>query len=164
MLLGPALDPLRSSNILKNLHTLHIRMKQHSYNAMYLAHRFKEMGLEVSYPGLPEHKGHQLMTLLMDKQYGYGGIIAINLKTKQKADQLMEKMQAKGVGYLAVSLGYFKTLFSNSGSSTSSEVPIEKQHKMGLSPGLIRFSVGLDNDIEYTFSLIKEALQEVQSL
>ncbi len=164
MLLGPALDPLRSSNILKNLHTLHIRMKQHSYNAMYLAHRFKEMGLEVSYPGLPEHKGHELMTSLMDKQYGYGGIIAINLKTKQKADQLMEKMQAKGVGYLAVSLGYFKTLFSNSGSSTSSEVPIEKQHEMGLSPGLIRFSVGLDNDIEYTFSLIKEAIQENQSL
>ena len=55
MLLGPALDPLRSSSILKNLHTLHIRMKQHSKNAMYLAERFKEYGVKIIYPGLARH-------------------------------------------------------------------------------------------------------------
>ena len=70
----------------------------------------------------------------------------------------MEKMQAKGVGYLAVSLGYFRTLFSNSGSSTSSEVPEDVQREMGMSPGLVRFSVGLDNDIERTYELIKQSL------
>ena len=70
----------------------------------------------------------------------------------------MELMQQKGVGYLAVSLGYFKTLFSNSGKSTSSEVPEDIQKEMGMSEGLIRFSMGLDNDIEATFQLIKESV------
>ncbi len=161
MLLGPALDPLRSSGILKNLHTLHIRMKQHGHNAMYLANRFTELGIQVSYPGLKSHPGHELLNSMMNSQFSYGGIIAINMQTKERADTLMELMQAKGVGYLAVSLGYFKTLFSNSGSSTSSEVPAETQSEMGLSPGLVRFSVGLDNDIEHTYMLIKEALEEL---
>ena len=55
MLLGPVLDPLRSSSILKNLNTLHIRMKQHSKNAQFLAENFDIMGLKVIYPGLPKH-------------------------------------------------------------------------------------------------------------
>lgn len=160
MLLGPVLDPMRSSSILKNLNTLHIRMKQHSYNAMYLAEKFTEIGLKVSYPGLKSHKGHELITKQMNKQFGYGGLIAIDLETAEKANVLMETMQEKGVGYLAVSLGYFKTLFSNSGKSTSSEVPDDVQKEMGLSPGLVRFSVGLDNDIEDTFQTIKSCLVE----
>ncbi len=161
MLLGPVLDPLRSSNILKNLNTLHIRMKQHSYNAMYLAEKFTEIGLKVSYPGLPSHKGHDVLNRIMNKEFGYGGMIAIDMITAEKANILMEKMQDKGVGYLAVSLGYFKTLFSNSGHSTSSEVPKDVQEEMGLSDGLIRFSVGLDNDIEDTYQRILSCLKEI---
>ena len=72
----------------------------------------------------------------------------------------MEKMEMADVGYLAVSLGYFKTLFSNSGKSTSSEVPEEIQREMGLSEGLVRFSVGLDDDIENTWQRIKACLVE----
>jgi len=158
MLLGPVLDPMRSSSILKNLYTLHIRMKQHSRNGMHLAERFAEDGIKAIYPGLKEHKGHELLNSMMNKEYGYGGMIAIDLLTKEKAYKFMEKMQDKGVGYLAVSLGYFKTLFSNSGSSTSSEIPEDVQKDMGMSPGLVRFSVGLDNDIERTYKLIKESL------
>jgi cystathionine beta-lyase/cystathionine gamma-synthase len=51
---------------------------------------------------------------------------------------------------LAVSLGFYKTLFSAPGTSTSSEIPLEEQ-EMGLTDGLIRFSIGLDNDIERTY-------------
>ncbi len=72
----------------------------------------------------------------------------------------MTAMQDDGVGYLAVSLGYFKTLFSNSGTSTSSEVPIETQKKMGLSPGLVRMSIGLDQDIELTWKKIENCLNK----
>lgn len=161
MLLGPVLDPMRSSSILKNLHTLHIRMKQHSYNAMYLAKRFPEIGLKANYPGMPEHRDHALLTKIMNPDFGYGGMIAIDLETAEKANRMMEIMQDKGVGYLAVSLGYFKTLFSNSGKSTSSEIPEDVQKEMGMSEGLVRFSVGLDNDIERTFQLIKESLEMV---
>jgi methionine-gamma-lyase len=62
---------------------------------------------------------------------------------------------------LAVSLGFYKTLFNASGTSTSSEIDIEEQAKMGLSPGLIRFSVKLDGDIAATFKRMKECLDKV---
>lgn len=161
MLLGPVLDPFRSTSILKNLHTLHIRMKQHSYNAMYLAKKFKEAGLKFCYPGMPDFKGHELMKKMMHPDFGFGGMIAIDMETSEKASNLMEMMELEDVGYLAVSLGYFKTLFSNSGKSTSSEVPIEIQKEMGLSEGLVRFSVGLDHDIEGTWQKIKKCFNAI---
>lgn len=162
MLLGPVLDPLRSSSILKNIATLHIRMQQHSKNAMYLAKKFKEIGLKFNYPGMPEHPHYELMKSIMNEDYGFGGLIAIDVETAEKAAPFMELMQERNVGYHAVSLGYFKTLFSNSGKSTSSEVPEEIQKEIGLSPGLIRFSVGLDHDIERTFELIKSCLVDLK--
>lgn len=161
MLLGPVLDPLRSSSILKNLHTLHIRMKQHSHNAMFLAKKFKEVGLPTSYAGLEDHPGHEVMTRTMNKEFGYGGMLNIDLGTVEKAAIFMEDMEKNDVGYLAVSLGYFKTLFSNSGKSTSSEVPDDIQHDMGMSEGLVRYSVGLDNDIERTWERILLSLKKV---
>ena len=162
MLLGPVLDPMRSASIQKNLHTLHIRMKKHGENAMYLAKRFKETGIKYNYPGLEEHVDHKLFTEMMNEGYGYGGMISIDMGTADRASAIMEKMQELGVGYLAVSLGYFKTLFSNSGKSTSSEVPEEIQKEMGMSEGLIRFSVGIDNDPERTFQLIKQAIDAIK--
>ena len=159
MLLGPVLDPLRSSSILKNLHTLHIRMQQHSKNAMYLAIKMKEAGLKISYPGLPDHKGHEVMKSQMNPDFGFGGMLSIDLITSDKASRFMELMEMHDVGYLAVSLGYFKTLFSNSGKSTSSEVPQDVQDDMGLSAGLVRFSVGLDHDIERTWKSIEHCLK-----
>lgn len=160
MLLGPVLDSLRSSSILKNLHTLHIRMRQHSTNAMYLAEKLKVDDIKVNYPGLEDHKDHELFKSIMNPEYGFGGMLAIDVETSEKANILMEKMEEAGVGYLAVSLGYFKTLFSNSGKSTSSEVPEETQKEMGLSDGLIRFSTGLDNDIDNTYQLIRRCMDE----
>ncbi len=160
MLLGPVLDPLRSSGILKNLHTLHIRMQKHSENAAYLAPKFKELGINTIYPGCEDHPQHELMKKMMNPDFGFGGMIAIDLQTAEWAAKIMEKMQENDVGYLAVSLGYFKTLFSNSGKSTSSEVPEEIQKQVGLTPGLVRFSMGLDHDIEKTWQKIKDALYQ----
>jgi len=162
MLLGGVLDSFRASNIQKNLYTLPIRMKQHSINAAYLAKRFNDIGLKSIYPGLKEHKGYDVMTSTMNSDYGFGGMIAIDLVTAKKASKFMSLMQENNVGYLAVSLGYFRTLFSNSGKSTSSEVPEEDQKKMGLSEGLVRFSVGLDHDIEATFKTIEKCYNQVK--
>lgn len=158
MLLGPVLDSLRSSSILKNLHTLHLRMKQHSRNAQFLAENLSEAGLKLIYPGLKNHPQHELHKKLMNEEFGFGGMLALDLKTHKKANRFMRKMQDAGVGYLAVSLGYFKTLFSCSGHSTSSEVPQEIQQQMGLSDGLVRFSVGLDDNIEEVLKKIKGCL------
>lgn len=158
MLLGPVLDSLRSSSILKNLHTLHLRMKQHSRNAQFLAEKLSDAGLKLIYPGLKNHPQHELHKKLMNEEFGYGGMLALDLKTHKKANRFMRKMQDAGVGYLAVSLGYFKTLFSCSGHSTSSEVPLEIQKQMGLSDGLVRFSVGLDDNMEEILEKIKHCL------
>jgi methionine-gamma-lyase len=137
-------------------------MQQHSKNAMYLAIKMKEAGLKISYPGLPDHKGHEVMKCQMNPDFGFGGMLSIDMETSEKASQFMELMEMHDVGYLAVSLGYFKTLFSNSGKSTSSEVPEEVQHDMGLSAGLVRFSVGLDHDIERTWKSIEHCLKMMQ--
>lgn len=160
MLLGPTMDSFRSASILKNLRTLHIRMKQHSYNAMYLAERFENDGLKVSYPGLESHKNHDLMKSMMHEEYGFGGLLTIDAGTTDKANELMEMMQQENLGYLAVSLGFYKTLFSCSGSSTSSEIPEEEREEMGISDGLIRFSIGLDHDIERTYQKMKECMMK----
>jgi len=160
MLLGPTMDSLRAASILKNLRTLHIRMKQHSYNALYLAERFERDGLRISYPGLSSHKHHELLKSMMHTEYGFGGILTLDAGTTDKANKLMELMQKENLGYLAVSLGFYKTLFSCSGSSTSSEIPEEERVSMGISDGLIRFSIGLDHDIERTYQRMKACMEK----
>ncbi|CAL2084453.1 aminotransferase class I/II-fold pyridoxal phosphate-dependent enzyme [Tenacibaculum sp. 190524A05c] len=161
MLLGSTMDSLRASSILKNMRTLHIRMKQHSKNAMYLAQKFEADGLKTVYPGLASHPSHELFSSMINEEYGYGGMLTIDVGSLDKANELMELMQNKNLGYLAVSLGFYKTLFSAPGSSTSSEIPEEEQADMGLTDGLIRFSIGLDNDIERTYEMMKSCMQQV---
>ena len=162
MLLGSTLDSLRAASVLKNLRTLHIRIKKHSENAMYLAKMFESDGIRTVYPGLKSHPSNKLYESFLNEDYGFGGILTIDAGDLKKANSLMELLQQKNVGYLAVSLGFYKTLFSTPGSSTSSEIPEDEQKQMGLNEGLIRFSIGLDNDIGRTYKIIKECMREVK--
>jgi methionine-gamma-lyase len=161
MLLGASMDSLRSSSILKNMRTLHIRIKQHSMNAAFLANKFEKDGLKTVYPGLESHPSHALFKTMMNVEYGFGGMLTVDAGSLEKANALMELMQEKNIGYLAVSLGFYKTLFSAPGTSTSSEIPEDERKEMGLSEGLIRFSIGLDNDIERTYKIMKTCMLEV---
>lgn len=158
MLMGPVLDSLRAAGILKNLHSLHIRMRQHSANALLLARHLAARGLPVHYPGLPEHPQHAILVRDGNAAAGFGGMLTVDVGDEARARQLMTVMQEELVGYLAVSLGYFKTLFSAPGHSTSSEIPEAEQRAMGLSPGLIRFSVGLDDDMARTLARVDRSL------
>lgn len=161
MLLGPVLDSTRAASILKNLHSLHLRMRQHSHNALFLAEKISDLGVTVHYPGLSAHPQYQLFESIMNKGYGFGGMLTIDAGDAGTAKTFMRKLQEEKVGYLAVSLGYFKTLFSMPGHSTSSEIPENERIAMGLSDGLVRFSIGLDNDIEHTFERMKRCLLDV---
>jgi methionine-gamma-lyase len=161
MLLGPVMDSLRAASVLKNMRTLHIRMKKHSENASYLAERFEKDGLKVVYPGLESHRDHELFKNMYNEEYGFGGIMTVDAGSLEKANELMELMQNNNLGYLAVSLGFYKTLFSAPGSSTSSEIPEDEQEEMGLSNGIIRFSIGLDNDIERTYRAMHQCMTQV---
>ena len=162
MLMGATMDSLRAASVLKNMRTLHIRMKKHSENAMFLANSFENDGIKTVYPGLKSHPSHKIFTEMINDEYGYGGMVTIDVGQLKKANNLMEIMQERNIGYLAVSLGFYKTLFCAPGSSTSSEISDDEQNKMGLSEGLIRFSVGLDQDINRTYNEIKKCLKQLK--
>ena len=161
MLMGSTLDSLRAASILKNMRTLHIRIKKHSENALYLAQQFEKDGLKVVYPGLESHLGHNVMKSQMNPEYGFGGLLTLDVGSVDQANALMELMQTQKLGYLAVSLGFYKTLFSASGTSTSSEIPMEEQEALGLSQGLIRFSIGLDNNIHQTYLAMRACMEKM---
>lgn len=161
MLLGPVLDSFRAASILKNMHSLHLRIKQHSANALLLAQALQDWGLTVHYPGLTTHPDHDKLTALMNPGFGYGGMLIMDAGDAKTANCLMETMQQEKVGYLAVSLGYFKTLFSAPGHSTSSEIPAVERQQMGLSDGMVRISVGLDHDMSRSIERIQTSLKKV---
>lgn len=161
MLLGSTLDGPRASSLLKNLQTLDLRMRKHGENAAYLARGLEKMGYNVSYPGLRSHPDYDLMRSQHQSPYGFGGLFTLEVDTFEQANQLMQELQQQGLGHLAVSLGYHRTLFSASGTSTSSEIPEQERLQMGLSDSLIRFSVGLDVDIEASFMGYRQALKKV---
>ncbi|MCF6350943.1 MAG: aminotransferase class I/II-fold pyridoxal phosphate-dependent enzyme [Flavobacteriaceae bacterium] len=161
MLLGPVMDSFRSASILKNMRTLAIRIKKHSENALYISEQLEYDGVSVVYPGLKSHRDYELINSLYNKEFGYGGILTIDAGNLEKANKLMELMQEKGIGFLAVSLGFYKTLFNAPGTGTSSEIPLDEQEEIGLSDGLIRFSMGLDYDIVRTYKLMRKCMVKI---
>ncbi len=162
MLLGPTMDPRSAFDVIQRLPHLPLRMKEHSNRAMAIASRLEEIGAPVVYPGLESHPGHELLAGMLNKGYGFGGMLTIDCKTKEKADEFMAILQnEEDFGYIAVSLGYFDTLMSCSGSSTSSEIPPEDQEKMGLSPGLVRMSIGLTGTLEDRIAQIERAVRKI---
>ncbi len=161
MLLGPTMDSIRASSILKNLRTLHIRMHQHSKNAMFIAEKFEEMGIKTIYPGLKSHPQHEMMKTFLNDGFGFSGMVTIDVKTDEIANKLLPMMQENLIGYFAVSLGFYKTLFSAPTKSTSSEVDRDMMAEIGMSDSVIRFSFGLDNDIERTLERLMYCFKEV---
>ena len=161
MLLGPVMDAMRAASILKNIRTLHLRIKKHSENAQYLAEKFQKDGLKVIYPGLKEHPQYKIIKNNMNKEFGFGGMFVIDAQSKEKANKLMEEMQNKNLGYLAVSLGFYKTLFSAPSLSTSSEISEKEKKEMELSDSLVRISIGLDHDIKRTYNTMKKCMKNV---
>jgi methionine-gamma-lyase len=55
-------------------------MKKHSENAMFLAEKFENDGLKVKYPGLKSHKNHELMKSMMHEEYGFGGLLTLDVE------------------------------------------------------------------------------------
>jgi methionine-gamma-lyase len=162
MLLGPTMDTRIAFDLIQRLPHLPIRIREHSTRAMAIASRLYELGAPVTYPGLPSHPQHKLLKSQINEGYGYGGVLTIDCRTKEKAEELMSILQNRErFGLIAVSLGYYDTLMSCSGSSTSSEIPPEKQDEMGLSPGLIRLSIGYTGSLEARLEQIERAVKAV---
>jgi methionine-gamma-lyase len=162
MLLGPTMDARTAFDIQQRLPHLAIRMKEHSRRAMIMCKHLHELGVKLNYPGLASHPQHELISSMINESYGYGGIFTIECETAAKAEDLMNNLQNKErFGLIAVSLGYFDTLMTCSASSTSSEIDQEEQKQMGLSPGLIRLSLGITGTVSDRLEQIERAVREV---
>jgi len=162
MILGPTMDPQVAFNISLRLPHLPIRINEHSHRTQLFAERLQAMGMTVTYPGLSEHPDHALMRELHCADYGYGGILTLDMGTVERANELLDLLQNEyRFGYVAVSLGYFDTLMSCSGSSTSSEMTDEDKDAAHISPGLVRLSIGYTGSIEQRWGQLAEALERV---
>ena len=162
MVLGPTMDPQVAFNINLRIPHLPIRMIEHAKRTQLFAERLREMGMTVTYPGLSGHPDHELISELHCPDYGYGGIMTLDMETVENANELLDLLQNEyHFGYVAVSLGYFDTLMSCSGSSTSSEMTDEDKTAACISPGLVRLSIGYTGTTEQRWSQLAEALKRM---
>jgi len=162
MLLGPTMDPNVAASISLRIPHLPLRMTAHSERALVMATRLQALGLDVCYPGLENHPDFDLFEELHCPDYGYGGVFTLDLGDEEIANALMSCLQnEQRFGYLAVSLGYFDTLMSCSGSSTSSEMADEDKDVAGISPGLVRISIGYTGTLEQRWTQLETALRKI---
>lgn len=162
MILGPTMDPSVASKISLRIPHLAMRVAEHAKRAQIFAERLTELGLSVSYPGLATHPDHELLKRQRCADYGFGGILTLDLGAEALASELMDVLQNRyRFGFMAVSLGYFDTLISNPSSSTSSEMTQEDLIAAGIGDGLVRMSVGYTGSIEQRWRQLESALHDI---
>lgn len=163
MLLGPTMDPHQAFNISLRVPHLGLRMTEHSRRAQIFAERLQDLGVPVIYPGLRTDPGHDTLRRIGNPQYGFGGVFCVDLGTRERAFRFMEALQnEQGFGFMAVSLGFFDTLMSCSGATTSSEMTQEDQTRAGIPAGLVRVSIGITGSVEQRWDQLKATLTEMK--
>lgn len=148
---GPALSPFNSWVLSKSLETLQIRMEKHSSNALKLADSLANNSeLEfVKYPFLPTHPNFKLAKKQM--KYG-GGIVTITLKGGfERAKRFINSVEMCS---LSANLGDTRTIVTHPASTTHSKLSDQEQAAVGIFPGLIRISVGLENIEDITTDIL----------
>jgi methionine-gamma-lyase len=159
MLLGPTMDPQAAFDISLRLPHLGLRMVEHSRRALAIATRLAELGLPVTYPGLASHPDHALLMRLANAGFGSGGVLTLDLGTRERAFDFMHRLQNEHrFGLMAVSLGFSETLMSCSAASTSSEMPEEELSRAGVAPGLVRLSIGYTGTLEQRWDQLHSTL------
>ena len=153
---GAILSPFDSWLVLRGVKTLAVRMKRHEENgvamANYLAHHPKAK--KVYYPGLPDHPQHALAKRQMD---GFGAMISFELGSYQNAKKFLDRVRLCSLGE---SLGGVETLISHPETMTHASVPIADRQRLGITSGLVRISVGIE-DIEDLIADVENAFEGV---
>jgi cystathionine beta-lyase/cystathionine gamma-synthase len=138
---GAILSPFDSWLVLRGIKTLPVRMEAHNSNgiavAKYLTGR-KDVQ-KIYYPGLPNHPGHELAKKQMS---GFGGMIAFDLGSLDRARQFLGRVKLCSLGE---SLGGVETLISHPATMTHASVPPEERARLGITDGLVRLSVGIED-------------------
>ena len=153
---GAILSPFDSWLVLRGTKTLAVRMKRHEENgvamAEYLRHHKKIK--KVYYPGLGDHPQHALAKRQMN---GFGSMISFDLGSHENAKKFLDRVRLCS---LAESLGGVETLISHPESMTHGSVPPETRKRLGITPGLVRISVGIE-DIEDLIADLENAFDGV---
>jgi cystathionine beta-lyase/cystathionine gamma-synthase len=138
---GAVPGPLDCWLALRGTKTLPLRMERHDANGRRLAAWLAEHPAvrRVHYPGLPDHPQHELARRQMR---GFGGMISLELGTIEHARTMVENLRLFA---LAESLGGVESLVGHPASMTHASVPEGLRQSMGLSPGLVRLSVGIED-------------------
>ncbi|KXZ40265.1 methionine-gamma-lyase [Alkalithermobacter thermoalcaliphilus JW-YL-7 = DSM 7308] len=154
---GSVLSPFDAYLILRGMKTLELRMQRHCENAYKVA-KFLESHPAVEtvyYPGLESHPQHELAKKQMD---GFGGLIAFEVKGGVEAGKKL--LNSLDLCKLAVSLGDTETLIQHPASMTHSPYTREERLEAGISDGLVRLSVGLEN-VEDIIQDLKQGLDRL---
>lgn len=151
---GGILSPFDAWLCLRGTKTLAIRIDRHSESAMRVAQWLtKQRKVKtVHYPGLPFHPQHQLAKKQMKN---FGGMISFDLGSLRAAKHFLKRVRLCA---LAESLGGVETLISHPATMTHASIPSETRRRIGITEGLIRISVGLE-DVEDIIDDLKRALQ-----
>ncbi|HET8773473.1 MAG TPA: cystathionine gamma-synthase [Thermoanaerobaculia bacterium] len=153
---GAILSPFDSWLVLRGVKTLAVRMKRHEENGMamanYLAHHAKVQ--KIYYPGLSDHPQHELAKRQMN---GFGSMISFDLGSLENAKKFLDRVRLCS---LAESLGGVETLISHPETMTHASVPLETRTRLGITPGLVRISVGIE-DIEDLIADLENAFDGV---
>src|ERR1700674_2414351 len=153
---GAGLAPMDCFLISRGIKTLAVRMKQHDENGMSVA-RFLEDHPKVKrvlYPGLPSHPQHELAR---KQQRGFGAMISFDVVTLENARTVLNHLK---VCSLAESLGGVETLISHPATMTHASVPPEVRQRIGITDGLIRISVGIEDE-EDLINDLDQALRKI---
>jgi cystathionine beta-lyase/cystathionine gamma-synthase len=138
---GAILSPFESWLVLRGIKTLPVRMEAHNLNGRTIARYLseKKQVQKVYYPGLPDHPQHALAKKQMS---GFGAMIAFDLGSLEAASKLLEGVKLCS---LAESLGGVETLISHPASMTHASVPKDQRDLLGITDGLVRISVGIED-------------------
>jgi cystathionine beta-lyase/cystathionine gamma-synthase len=153
---GAILSPFDSWLVLRGIKTLAVRMDRHEKNAREIA-RFIAAHPKVRrtyYPGLPDHPQHDLARRQMK---GFGGMISFDVGSLEAAKALLARVQLCSLGE---SLGGVETLISHPATMTHGSIPEEEREKLGITMGLVRISVGIE-DVEDLVADLTQALEAV---
>ena len=153
---GAILSPFDSWLLLRGTKTLALRMERHNQNAIALAEFLSKHAKvqKVYYPGLPDHPAHQLAKKQMS---GFGGMISFETGSLQAARKVLEGVT---VFSLAESLGGVESLISHPATMTHASIPVEDRLRFGVTEGLVRLSVGVE-DLEDLEADLRQALAEI---
>ena len=153
---GAVLGPFDSWLVLRGVKTLAARMLQHDRNGLVVAEHLARHSRvkKVHYPGLPSHPQHELAKRQMT---GFGGMLSFETGSFANAKTVLKSVRLCS---LAESLGGVETLISHPATMTHASVPEDERNRIGITDGLVRISVGIE-DVEDIIADLDQALGSV---